>query len=68
MTAIATIPMQGKSAKRMGADHWLQIWARNLSKTRAEELLDWREAQHGGPCLVTYKADKGFVIWESAEN
>jgi hypothetical protein len=39
-----------------------QVLATSLSKTAAEDLLDWLEAHGQGDCDVTYVASEGFTI------
>jgi hypothetical protein len=41
-----------------------RIWATGVTKTRAEAILDWLDAQVHGDCRVTYVAGEGYTVVE----
>jgi hypothetical protein len=39
-----------------------RMWATSLTKTEAETVLDWLEAQGHGHCQVSYVDGEGFAV------
>jgi len=52
------------SCKLAGLNRGVRMWRTALTKTAAEELLDWLENHGHGNCQVSCVVDEGFTVMD----